>query len=76
MGGRPRANPARGNAGIKVAGRKSGPATGPQAGQVCRAARASITHLLGRPAHLKLFVRVTEGWSRSARDLRELGYGA
>jgi GTP-binding protein Era len=39
-----------------------------------RVARHSISHMLGRPAHLKLFVRVTEGWSRSARNLRELGY--
>jgi GTPase Era involved in 16S rRNA processing len=27
------------------------------------------------PVHLKLFVRVDEGWTDSARSLRELGYG-
>jgi GTPase len=44
--------------------------------EIGRAARAAVSDVLGRPAHLKLFVRVTEDWSRRTRNLRELGYGA
>jgi GTPase len=39
-----------------------------------RAARIAVSEMLGRPAHLKLFVRVTEDWTRRQHDLRELGY--
>jgi GTP-binding protein Era len=39
-----------------------------------RAARLAVSEMLGRPAHLKLFVRVTEDWSRRQHNLRELGY--
>ncbi len=38
-------------------------------------ARQEIANLLAVPVHLKLFVRATEGWTESARTLRELGYG-
>jgi GTP-binding protein Era len=38
-------------------------------------ARHEIAQLLAIPVHLKLFVRVDEGWTESARTLRELGYG-
>ncbi len=38
-------------------------------------ARQEIGNLLAVPVHLKLFVRVDEGWTESARQLRELGYG-
>lgn len=38
-------------------------------------ARHEISQLLAVPVHLKLFVRVSEGWTESARSLRELGYG-
>lgn len=38
-------------------------------------ARQEISNLLAVPVHLKLFVRVDEGWTESARSLRELGYG-
>ena len=38
-------------------------------------ARQEISNLLAVPVHLKLFVRVDEGWTDSARSLRELGYG-
>jgi GTPase len=38
-------------------------------------ARHEISQLLAIPVHLKLFVRVDEGWTESARTLRELGYG-
>jgi GTP-binding protein Era len=38
-------------------------------------ARHEIAQLLAVPVHLKLFVRVDEGWTDSARSLRELGYG-
>ncbi len=37
-------------------------------------ARHEIGQLLGCPVHLKLFVRVDEGWSKDARALRDLGY--
>jgi GTP-binding protein Era len=38
-------------------------------------ARNEISQLLAVPVHLKLFVRVTEGWTESERQLRDLGYG-
>ena len=38
-------------------------------------ARQEISNLLAVPVHLKLFVRVDEGWTDNARQLRELGYG-
>lgn len=38
-------------------------------------ARQEISNLLAVPVHLKLFVRVDEGWTERARALRELGYG-
>jgi GTP-binding protein Era len=38
-------------------------------------ARQEIANLLAVPVHLKLFVRVDENWTESARTLRELGYG-
>lgn len=38
-------------------------------------ARQEISNLLAVPVHLKLFVRVDEGWTDSTRSLRELGYG-
>lgn len=38
-------------------------------------ARQEIANLLAVPVHLKLFVRVDEGWTDNARQLRELGYG-
>jgi GTP-binding protein Era len=42
--------------------------------EIGRRARLAIGHLLERPAHLKLFVRVTEGWTSNPRELRERGY--
>jgi GTP-binding protein Era len=39
-------------------------------------ARAQITALLGRPAHLKLQVKVDEEWSTSPSALARLGYRA
>ena len=39
-------------------------------------ARHHMTELLGRPAHLKLFVRVTERWTELPSSLREMGYSA
>jgi GTPase len=38
-------------------------------------ARQEIANLLAVPVHLKLFVRVDEGWTENARTLREFGYG-
>ena len=38
------------------------------------AARKEIAVLLGRPVHLRLNVRVEEGWTTSPADLAELGY--
>jgi GTP-binding protein Era len=35
-------------------------------------ARASLAALLGRPVHLRLFVRVDEGWTRDPARVREL----
>jgi GTPase len=37
-------------------------------------ARPELTRLLGRPAHLKLFVKVEPDWSSSPAQLAELGY--
>jgi len=37
-------------------------------------ARAEMEKLLGCPVHLRLFVRVDEGWTDSRVALRELGY--
>jgi GTPase len=39
------------------------------------AARKEIANLLGRPVHLRLNVRVEEGWTASPEGLAELGYG-
>jgi GTPase len=39
------------------------------------AARKEIAELLGRPVHLRLNVRVEEGWTASPESLAELGYG-
>jgi GTP-binding protein Era len=38
------------------------------------AARKEISELLARPVHLRLNVRVEEGWTTSPKDLAELGY--
>ena len=38
-------------------------------------ARAEIARLLGCPAHLKLFVKVSPDWTREKGALRRLGYG-
>jgi GTPase Era involved in 16S rRNA processing len=38
-------------------------------------ARLAISELLGRPAHLKLDVRVSPEWTESPRALAALGYG-
>jgi GTP-binding protein Era len=38
------------------------------------AARAEITKLLGRPAHLRLHVKVAPEWSSSPADIARLGY--
>jgi GTPase len=37
-------------------------------------ARRAISELLGCPVHLRLFVRVSPGWSREPRGLRDMGY--
>ena len=42
--------------------------------EVGTAARGEITDLLGRPAHLKLEVRVAPDWTTSPEILEELGY--
>jgi GTP-binding protein Era len=42
--------------------------------EVGTASRAAITELLGRPAHLKLQVKVDEGWTTSPAALARLGY--
>jgi len=39
------------------------------------AARKEIAELIGHPAHLRLNVRVEEGWNTSAAGLADLGYG-
>jgi GTP-binding protein Era len=38
------------------------------------AARAALTSALGKPVHLKLFVKVIDEWSRAERTLHALGY--
>jgi GTP-binding protein Era len=38
------------------------------------AARAEITKLIGRPAHLRLHVKVAPDWSTSPADIARLGY--
>ncbi len=38
-------------------------------------ARREIGELVGRPAHLTLFVRVDTGWSQDPHALEEMGYG-
>jgi GTP-binding protein Era len=42
--------------------------------EVGTVSRAAITELLGRPAHLKLQVKVDEGWTTSPGALARLGY--
>jgi GTP-binding protein Era len=39
------------------------------------AARGELTEVLGKPVHLKLFVKVLEEWSRAEAELKKLGYG-
>jgi len=39
------------------------------------AARGALAAALGRPVHLKLFVKVIEEWSHDAAELAKLGYG-
>jgi len=39
------------------------------------AARKEIAELVGKPVHLRLNVRVEEGWTTSPQGLAELGYG-
>jgi GTPase Era involved in 16S rRNA processing len=39
------------------------------------AARQEISALVGRPVHLRLNVRVEEGWTASPAGLAEAGYG-
>jgi GTP-binding protein Era len=39
------------------------------------AARAEVTRLLGRPAHLRLQVKVAPDWTSSPASLARLGYG-
>jgi GTP-binding protein Era len=43
--------------------------------EVGTAARKEIAALLGRPAHLRLNVRVEAGWTDSPAGLAEAGYG-
>jgi len=42
--------------------------------EVGQAARESISRLLDCPVHLKLFVKVSPGWSESMRGLQDMGY--
>jgi GTP-binding protein Era len=42
--------------------------------EVGSAARAEITTLLGRPAHVRIEVKVAPDWTHSTRDLARLGY--
>jgi GTP-binding protein Era len=42
--------------------------------QIGSAARAEIARLIGRPVHLKLYVKVEPEWWRRRETLRELGY--
>lgn len=43
--------------------------------QVGQSARQRLAELMGRPVHLRLFVRVTDRWRNAPRRLSELGYG-
>ncbi len=43
--------------------------------EVGTAARQEIAQLVGCPVHLRLNVRVEEGWTGSPKELAELGYG-
>jgi GTP-binding protein Era len=43
---------------------------------VGQGARRNLEKLLDAKVFLNLFVRVTKNWSKSARDLKEFGYGA
>lgn len=42
--------------------------------EIGTAARAEITKLIGRPAHVRLHVKVTPDWTESPESLAELGY--
>ena len=37
-------------------------------------ARAEVTALLGRPAHLRLFVKVAAEWTSSPEAIARMGY--
>jgi GTPase Era involved in 16S rRNA processing len=39
------------------------------------AGRKEISDLVGKPVHLRLNVRVEEGWTNSPAGLAEAGYG-
>jgi GTP-binding protein Era len=39
------------------------------------AARGALSEALGKPCHLKLFVKVQEAWSHEQSELAKLGYG-
>lgn len=43
-------------------------------GDIGKAAREEATKLLGRPAHLKLFVKVQRDWTSTAQAIGQLGY--
>jgi GTPase len=49
-----------------------------KAGQMIKdvgtAAREGITHLIGRPAHLRLHAKVAPDWTASAASIARLGY--
>jgi len=47
---------------------------GQMIGDVGKAAREEITKLLGRPAHLRLHVKVAPDWTSSAASIARLGY--
>jgi len=49
-------------------------ADGAQMKQIGIHARKELERMLGQPVHLKLWVKVREGWSRRAEDLRRFGY--
>jgi GTP-binding protein Era len=42
--------------------------------EVGQAAREAVSQLLGCPAHVKLYVKVSTNWSRMERGIREMGY--
>ena len=48
---------------------------GAMIGEVGTAARQEIGKLLGKPVHLRLNVRVEEGWTDSRAGLAQAGYG-